>query len=216
MRRITKIGLVLALFFASNCAVFYVAKKQVPIHAYGREMASVIDAMLHISGPFVLIIGDSIAERAKLPDQVCGSPLINAGIGSARVSFFIPFAEEMRASKITPTLIVVALGMNNSNEAYNSNFGANYNLLLDSLPKSTLALATVTRAQYQDTKQVSQSIREIAAARHLDIIELDHDYQTVDGTHLNEAGYTSWNERILSGVEQLMPNCHLPRVSSQP
>jgi hypothetical protein len=95
-----------------------------------------------VNGPFVVILGDSITQNARLPETVCGMPLINAGTGGSRASTYIRFAEEMRAQKISPSLVVIALGTNDAISGYGTDFIPAYELLILSLPASSLAFAT--------------------------------------------------------------------------
>src|ERR1700721_1411488 len=65
------------------------------------------------------------------------------GSAGSRASTFIPFAEEMTARRLSPALIVITLGINDAVLAYRTDFRATYGLLIDSLPKSPIALATL-------------------------------------------------------------------------
>ena len=104
-------GLVLALV-ASNA--YFAARRQTVV-IYRDDFASAIDDMVRHQGRrFVLVIGDSITERSTLPLEICGGPLVKLGIGGSRASTFIPFAEVMNSRKIAPSLIVVALGLNDA------------------------------------------------------------------------------------------------------
>src|SRR6266566_778552 len=134
----------LLILAASNIATGYVVKKNArPKVDHQRDMVEALAKMGSANGPFVVILGDSLTQDARLPASVCGMPLINAGIGGSRASTFIPFAEEMTARQFAPTLVVVALGINDAISAYRSDFRSAYNLLIDSLPKSQIALATL-------------------------------------------------------------------------
>ena len=89
------------MLVASNITTGYVVKKSVD---HQRDMVEALAKMSRTNGPFIVIIGDSLTENARLPASVCGIPLINAGIGGSRASNFIPFAEEMRARQLSPAL----------------------------------------------------------------------------------------------------------------
>jgi hypothetical protein len=197
-------GLVLALV-ASNA--HFAARRQTVV-IYRDDFASTIDDMVRHQGRrFVLVIGDSITERSTLPLEICGGPLVKLGIGGSRASTFIPFAEVMNSRKIAPSLIVVALGLNDANEEYRSGFRVSYNLLLDTLPKAPLILATLTPVadeRMSRASKVDEIIRNTAAERSIDSIDLSklRDFRTIDGIHLTDAAYASWNEQIIAAIER--------------
>ncbi len=207
----------LLTFFASNAATFVVSRRS-EAAKHQTNFSSPISVLADNKRPFVLMIGDSITERSKLPGEVCGIPLVKIGIGGSRASAFIPMAEDMNAKSISPLLIVIALGINDANPVYRSDFRASYNLLLDTLPKVPLILATITTVDHSDwlTSMVDKIIRSTANGRSLDIIDLSQlrDFETTDGIHLTERAYVSWNEAIISGIKRAA--CYLPRWSIQP
>ncbi len=136
----TRWAIFLLVLVASNITTGYVVKKNVD---HQRDMVEALAKMSRTNSPFIVIIGDSLTQNARLPASVCGIPLINAGIGGSRASTFIPFAEEMTARQFSPALIVIALGINDAVLAYRTDFRATYGLLIDSFPKSPIALATL-------------------------------------------------------------------------
>lgn len=203
--KILLIALSLVLI-ASNAATFLILRRQIAVLAtYQNDFSRAINARAGIDGPFILMIGDSITERSNLPNEICRMPLIKVGVGGSRASSFVPFAEEMNAKNIVPSLIVVALGMNNTVPAYRSDFRTSYNLLIDTLPKAPLILATLTPVDKptNTTSKVDTIIRDTAAERGLDFIDLGtlRDFDTTDGIHLTERAYISWNEKIISGIK---------------
>jgi hypothetical protein len=135
--------LFLLVLIASNVATGLVVQKIArPKDDRQRDMVNALARMGSVNGPFVVILGDSITQNARLPDTVCGMPLINAGTGGSRTSTYIPFAEEMRAHKISPSLVVIALGTNDAISGYGADFIPAYELLIRSLPAGSLAFAT--------------------------------------------------------------------------
>lgn len=197
-------ALVLALV-ASNA---YFAARRRTVVIYRDDLASAIDDMVrHRGRPFVLMIGDSITERSTLPLEVCGVPLVKVGIGGSRASTFIPLAEVMNSRKIAPSIIVVALGLNDANEEYRSSFGVSYNLLLDTLPKAPLILATLTPVADERmgrNSEVDEIVRKTAAERSVASIDLSklRDFRTIDGVHLTDTAYPAWNEQIIAAIER--------------
>jgi hypothetical protein len=72
----TRWAIFLLVLVASNITTGYFVKKNVD---YQREMVEALAKMSRTNGPFIVIIGDSLTQNARLPASVCGIPLINAG-----------------------------------------------------------------------------------------------------------------------------------------
>src|SRR5690349_3051014 len=58
----------------------------------------------------ILVIGDSIAERVWMP-ELCGKPVLNAGIGRATSKEWLPDARKV-IEAYRPSIIVLELGTN--------------------------------------------------------------------------------------------------------
>jgi lysophospholipase L1-like esterase len=179
-------------------------------------MLEALEKMSRTNGTFIVIIGDSLTQNARLPASVCGTPLINAGIGGSRASTFIPFAEEMTARQLSPALIVIALGINDAVLAYRTDFRATYGLLIDSLPKSPIALTTLAPVDTNfpvakmlnpsTIKSIDAAIIEIAASRWAPIIDLGAivGIESRDGIHPTESTYHHWITVIVAGIESAL------------
>jgi lysophospholipase L1-like esterase len=198
---------------ASNIMTGYVVKKNVD---HQRDMVEALAKMSRTNGTFILIIGDSLTQNARLPASVCGTPLINGGIRGSRASTFIPFAEEMTARQLSPALIVIAIGINDALRAYRTDFRATYGLLIDSLPKSPIALATLAPIDTNfpiakmlnpsTIKSIDAAIIEIAASRGAPIIDLGAivGIESRDGIHPTESTYHHWITVIVAGIESAL------------
>ena len=167
-----------------------------------------------VNGPFVVILGDSITQNARLPDTVCGMPLINAATGGSRASTYIPFAEEMRAQKILPSLVVIALGTNDAISGYGTDFIPAYELLIRSLPANSLAFATPPPVDGSGAgilnmtalHSIDLAIKEIAASQKATLIDLGKivGLETSDGIHPKKTAYPLWINAIVEGIENAM------------
>jgi hypothetical protein len=209
----TRWAIFLSVLVASNITTGYVVKKNVD---HQLDMVEALAKMSHTNGAFIVIIGDSLTQNARLPASVCGIPLINAGVGGSRASTFIPFAEEMTARQLSPTLIVIALGINDAVLAYRTHFRATYGLLIDSLPKSPIALATLAPVDANvpvakmlnpsTIKSVNAVIIEIAASKGAPIIDLGAivGIDSHDGIHPTESTYHLWITAIVVGIERAL------------
>ena len=213
----TQWAVFLLVLVASNLATGYVVKKNArPKVDQQGDMAESLAKMTSANGPFIVIIGDSLTQNRHLPASVCGIPLVNAGISGSRASTFIPFAEEMTALKLSPALVVIALGINNAVSAYRTDFKTTYGLLLDSLPKSPIALATLApvdtslplakRLNPSTIRSIDATIMEIAASRGAPIIDLGAivGLETRDGIHPADSTYHLWIAVIVAGIERAL------------
>ena len=145
-----------------------------------RQTRNLLRQMNQIGRPFIVVLGDSITQRAPFPETICGYPVINAGISGSRTSSFIPFAEEM--ARLDPALIVLALGVNDSSRRLKTAFQASYAALVDSLPKVPTMLASIAPVDFSGIEGqtidpeavdlVNREIRLMAETRKLPLVEL--------------------------------------------
>jgi hypothetical protein len=207
--------LFLLVLIVSNIATGYVVQRNArPKDDRPRDMVNALARMGSVNGPFVVILGDSITQNARLPETVCGMPLINAGTGGSRASTYIPFAEEMRAQKISPSLVVIALGTNDAISGYGTDFIPAYELLIRSLPASSLAFATPPPVDGSGAgilnmttlRSIDLAIKEIAASQKATLIDLGTivGMETSDGIHPKKTTYPIWIKAVVQGIEAAM------------
>jgi hypothetical protein len=182
--------------------------------------ATIRSQLSRVSGAIVMI-GDSITEAALFPSDVCGHPVVNAGIGGAWTDFYRQLAPSLLGNGRV-ALAVVALGTHDTGKgAAPDLFSASYVYLLDALARHAdrsllvglppldmslpLAKTNIDPALSQD---VNGRIASIAAARHLGFVDLRAamaaDGLTVDGVHLNAAGYERWTMAIVGAMTKVL------------
>lgn len=160
--------------------------------------------------------------RAVLPDSVCGLPIVNAGIANSRTTDFLPVAEAIARQGTKPSLTVVALGINDTAvdlEASVPNFPATLRLLVNSLPKSKIMLASLTPIDFnaaegrhlrRDIYQaIDNTIRTISAETKSGLIDMAAVFSpseaiTIDGVHLSANAYVAWNAAIVDGIKNAL------------
>jgi lysophospholipase L1-like esterase len=188
---------------------------QADAHEHSEVRQFVIRSQLQQAGAgAVVVIGDSITESALLPSEICGRRVINAGIGGFTAGDYLPFAKQ-----IMPTagavLTVVAIG---TNEAYKGatpqpSYGELIDLIRQHSEKVILAgippfdmSGELAKAYFEPASgdAVDDSIRHSAMTRNLPFVDLRHDINgeklTIDGIHLNAAGYAQWRAALLSRI----------------
>ncbi|MET4307961.1 GDSL-type esterase/lipase family protein [Bradyrhizobium sp. RT4b] len=187
--------LLIALLVASNVATFYVTKKNA--RPKGHSVESVLAEVRTATG--IVMMGDSLVEDAKFPPALCGLRIVNAGIGGAKSSTLLAIADKMQA---TPALIVVSVGVNDAEDAA---FTAKYSLLLDTLPRTRIAVATMAQPGFENINKAIKTAANENGAHLIDLGSLK-DFKTRDGIHPVYSSYAEWRERLLDGVRHAL-NC---------
>lgn len=164
----------------------------------------------------VVIVGDSITEGALFPSVICGKLVINAGVGGADTGSYRAIARQIFSTKPV-ALIVVALGTNNStrNASTANDFKASYDGLANDLATHAKAMmfagipavdmTGALASQFFDSKTIDSNnevVSKLATQRSIRFIDLRSEITggTVDGVHLNAAGYKPWNLAITSAI----------------
>ncbi|WP_441255902.1 GDSL-type esterase/lipase family protein [Tardiphaga sp. 285_C5_N1_2] len=170
----------------------------------------------------VLFIGDSITEAARLPLEICGHPIVNGGIGGASSFAYDRLVASMFEGRRFP-LVVVAIGTNDSlvNSLPPPALSKSYVSLLDNISKLTSRVVVVGLPPIDTNRSLArffsadlatsnnEIIRNIASQRNLPFVDLrgamDGVKQsvTIDGVHLNAAGFKLWEQAVFPAVRQV-------------
>jgi lysophospholipase L1-like esterase len=164
----------------------------------------------------IVVLGDSIVEASTLPRSLCGHPIVNAGIGGASTSGHLSSMLTEALGGKQAALVVVSLGTNDaaipeSVEQYRRNYRALLKELVASTPRIAIAAIPPPEAGLAQSKKVSAAVidsynamlPELAKDAGVAFIPLPAMPQqhTLDGIHLNGAGYEIWDKAILAGIE---------------
>lgn len=102
----------------------------------------------------VLLVGDSTAERWQLL-ELCGLPVVNAGIGRVRAGEILPIAQHWK-DELQPSIVIASIGNNDDRPAAAANafsraIGADYLVPIDfgTRPDG----AHLTAASYEQLRQ---------------------------------------------------------------
>ncbi|MET4630460.1 lysophospholipase L1-like esterase [Bradyrhizobium sp. I1.8.5] len=185
--------LLIALLVITNVATFYITKKN------ARPKRHSVESVQAEIGPAtgVVIMGDSLVEDAKFPASLCGRQIVNAGIGGAGASTLLAIAEKMQSK---PEMIVVSVGVNDAGDPA---FQTKYSMLLDSLPKTRIALATLVQPGFEHINDVIKSTSEKKAASLINMGAVTN-FKTRDGIHPVDQSYIEWREHLLDGIRQVL------------
>ena len=184
----------------SNLATAYIVRKA-SINPY-RDMTNAMLSMARPDGPFVVIIGDSLTDNARFPSEICGHRIIKMGIDGAKASTFIQYAEQMSSSNLHPSLVVIALGVNDAIQTGGSDFKESLDLLLRNLPQSPLALTTVFQS-IVSVDTINDEIRKAANRKGAILVETKTlGISTSDGVHPTHASQPTWENAVVGGIRR--------------
>jgi lysophospholipase L1-like esterase len=163
----------------------------------------------------IIVLGDSIVEASALQRSLCGHPIVNAGLsGASTASELGRWLSGALAGK-RAALIVVALGTNDAlSQRSRQTFATSYTMLLAELSKMTphvlvLAIPPI-EAQGKVTIEArneamgtidgyNSMLPELAQQNGAGFVALPAmpEPHTIDGVHLNAAGYLVWDKALL-------------------
>jgi lysophospholipase L1-like esterase len=212
-----RIGLAVLLMGALAAGFSYFRKEAVAdSHRQARQLV-LRYTLSRVDNPIILV-GDSIVEASTLPRALCGHPIVNAGLNGASTAsdlgtWLIEALDGKRAAAI-----VVSLGTNDALTARSrQQFETSYLALLGELSEVTDDLAVLAipaidvqgRVTAEMQAEAMKGVNDLNAAlptlaskggaTFIALPPMDKPH-TIDGVHLNAAGYAAWDEAILQGV----------------
>ncbi|HEY3938634.1 MAG TPA: SGNH/GDSL hydrolase family protein [Bryobacteraceae bacterium] len=174
----------------------------------------------------VVVLGDSIVEASTLPRSVCGHAIVNAGIGGASTESNLGSLLSQALGARRAALVVVALGTNdaaipNSVERYRSNYRKLLGTIADLTSSSAILAIPPPEEGLEQAKKVNAvlmdsynaTLPELAKEVGALFVPLAAmpERHTLDGIHLNAAGYEVWDKAILGGIESTV--CKSPETT---
>jgi hypothetical protein len=213
----TRLAIAVLGIGALLAGVSYLRKETVAdSHRQARQLV-VHYTLSRVDQPIV-IVGDSLTEASTLPRTYCGHPVIDAGLNGASTSsdlgtWLIEALDGRRASAI-----LVALGTNDALLEHSAqDFETSYAALLAQLAKVTDHLAVLGIPAIEVRGRVSAELQKQAMGRidafnallpalagksgasfvALPPMPAPH---TIDGVHLDAAGYAVWDDAVLKGA----------------
>ena len=155
-------------------------------HAAVREF--MIRAALTGATAPIVVLGDSITEMAPLSRQLCGRPVVNAGVGGQTIREARQLAPRLLEDQ-GAFLLVLAVG---ANDAGSPTAQRDFADLIDAArPLSTRPLVAIAVAADGAT---NQAIEAAAVARGIRFIDphLPSGTKMLDGIHFTAAAYQAW------------------------
>jgi lysophospholipase L1-like esterase len=167
----------------------------------------------------VIVLGDSNVEASTLPRSLCNHPVVNAGLNGASTAsdLGIWLAEALAGRRAA--MIVVALGTNDAfipTPLSKERFAESYGALLARLSTLTPQLVVLAIPQIEARSRLTalqpeaariidaynSILPEIAGKNGATFAALPAmpEPHTIDGVHLNAAGYLVWDKAVLQGA----------------
>jgi hypothetical protein len=163
----------------------------------------------------VIVFGDSIVEGAPLPKSICGLRVINAGVAGAGIEYFWNHSRELLGSS-RPTLIVLAVGINNASSTASQQFEPHYREPAVVLSRTApLVVVTITPVRsgggslgydanlVPGLNQIIKATPEIRGIIDLNAALSDSNL-TTDGIHLGKDGYARWVRAMVEGMHSVL------------
>jgi hypothetical protein len=192
------------------------SKRPVVIDTHRTTRQLIISLTLSRFDDAIIVLGDSIVEASTLPRSLCGHPIVNAGVGGASTESELGAMLTQVLGGKRAVMIVVALGTNDA-AIPNSveRFGANYRALIAEVaaltpraailaippPEADLAEAgKLSGATIDSYNAILPGLAKEAGAGFIALPAMP-EHHTIDGIHLNAAGYAVWDGAILRGID---------------
>lgn len=196
-----------------------IVKKQAFLESHRRSRQIIIHYTLSRLNDPIIVLGDSVVEASALPHELCGHAIVNAGLdGASTTSDLGGWLMDVLDGR-PAAAIVMALGINDAlGDARDlPQFKANYSTLLGQLSETKARLVVLavpplevsprltTEAQMKAMRLIESynsalpelAFRGGATFAALPPMPAPH---TIDGVHLNAAGYQLWNQAVLQGA----------------
>ena len=212
-----RIGIAVFVIGALAVGLSYLRKETVAdSHRQARQL--VLRYTLSRLDQPIVIVGDSVTEASTPPRAVCGHPIVNAGLNGASTNsdlgtWLIEALDGRRAAAI-----LVALGTNDALLKHSTqDFETRYTALLTQLAAVTDHLAVLGIPPIDVRGRVTAELQS-EAMKGIDAFNavlpalaakggaafiasppmpVPH---TIDGVHLDAAGYAAWDDAVLKGV----------------
>jgi len=212
-----RLGIAVLAIGALAAGIAYFRKEAVAdSHRQARQL--IVHYTLSRLDQPIVILGDSVTEASTLPRTFCGHPVVNDGLNGASTSsdlgtWLIEALDGRHA-----TAILVSLGTNDALQGRKQEeFEANYGSLLAQLRGATDHLAvlgipsievrgrmppdyqaeTMKRIDAFNAALPALASKGGASFAALPPMPAPH---TIDGVHLDAAGYAVWDAAVLKGV----------------
>lgn len=220
MTRIRALGLALVAVASSAAGIVggnWWAMRHTPANHHSIRLLAISSQAPQYPRGYTALFGDSLIEQSYLP-TLCGSPTFNVGIGGDSLDGVAQAVQAVLA-RSNPRAALLEVGVNDAvrgNRVPVEQWRAKLTALLDSLKAAKVDVTVVgivparkdgsLAFEFDRLRALDDVLRETAAKRGLRFVDLNRDLSgsdgqmsasnTVDGTHLTQAGYKIWNRSV--------------------
>jgi hypothetical protein len=202
--------------FVAACAFAAWPRKPVILDNHGPTRQLIIASTLARVDDAIVVLGDSIVEASTLPRSMCGHPIVNAGVGGASTESNLGSLLTQSLGDKHVALVVVALGTNdagisNSVERYRSNYRTLLGTIAALTPRTAILAIPQPEGGFGEAKKAGTALIDSynailpELAKEVGALFVSPpampERHTLDGIHLNMAGYEVWDRAILQGME---------------
>ena len=217
----TRVSIAVLAVFAAGAALagYSFLKKDAVVDSHRHTRQVILHYTFMRGDRPIIVLGDSLTEASTLPRSLCDHAVVNAGLDGASVSesdlgaWLKEVLNGRRASAI-----LVALGTNDALQGRTQEtFETSYATLLSQLAGATDHLAVLAipsievrgpmTATYQAATMAridafNAALPAVAAKGNAAFVALPPmgTPHTIDGVHLDAAGYAVWDAAVLKGV----------------
>jgi lysophospholipase L1-like esterase len=216
----TRLGLIILVLGALAIMLAWPRREVAPdSHRLARQQ--ILHFMLSGVDDPIIVLGDSIVEASTLPRTLCGHAIVNAGLSGASTGSDLGGWLSGALAQRRAGLIVVSLGTNDAlGPLSQPTFETRYGALLDQLSTLTSHLVVMTIPAVEARNNVTVERRDAAMAAinrynaslpalaksdGASFVALPSmsEPHTIDGVHLNSAGYAVWDAALLQGAASI-------------
>jgi lysophospholipase L1-like esterase len=216
----TRIGLVV-LALGLLAAFFSWPRRQTLPDDHRAARQLVLHYTLSRTDDPIIVLGDSIAEASTLPRSQCGHPIVNAGLSGASTGSDLGGWLSSALAGKRAAMIVVSLGTNDALPARSrQTYEANYGKLLAQLATMASRVVVLAVPPVEARNKVTAEARDelmrsidsynsalpgLAKNAGATFVALPpmSDPHTIDGVHLNAAGYSVWDAAVLQAAASI-------------
>lgn len=187
------------------------ASTPVHYHVHADVRRAIIAQQLARTDAPIVVLGDSLIEAATLPSEICGRPVVNAGIGGATLmDFRVAGLQFLSGSR--PALIFIALGMNDAwgrSQTFESDLTQlieqarriSPNVAAFGIPAAEAgALVDDSAALNEAITKQNQTYAKTMGAAFSRPPSLGGGH-TIDGIHIAPGAYKQWAGSLIAAIE---------------
>lgn len=156
-------------------------------HDHAEVRRFMIQAALADTQQPIVVFGDSIAEMAPFPHELCGRPVINAGIGGMTIAEASRLAPRLLSAR-SPFMVIVVIGGNDIGSITVERDYSDLLRVLTTLSPRVLAASPAINREMDGRMSLAAIAHKVLYLQP----PLPPDSKMADGIHFTNAAYRAW------------------------